>query len=289
MFYIISAVWMVLAIASHFVWGASPAPLAAVGDFLPVSFFLWLAVELVIYAACGVNIIKEWARRPILLLGRYKGEIGPGFAWIDPAFHRVLGDVYVRDTLDELDVPSVQTKDNVPVTFVVVLTKRISDQDVRKYVVEVANGQSAVTQRALAVITEAVRKTLLDDILHHPESLYQIIRDELNQKVSPWGIQIKAFEIKEFKIADAAIQQAIAMQARAKKEAEAEITRAEAQTQIAQKLCEAAEAMSKNPDAWKLKGLEVLVELTRSAQNNTILVPSDLIKLGNLLPDMVKN
>jgi hypothetical protein len=71
------------------------------------------------------------------------------------------------------------------------------------------------------------------------------------------------------------------MKARAMKEAQAELARAEMQAEIVGRLNKAAADLQ--PAGWRLKTLEVLVELTRSAQNNTILIPANLIEFADVL------
>jgi regulator of protease activity HflC (stomatin/prohibitin superfamily) len=229
-----------------------------------------------LYLLGGINVVREWERRPIMLFGRYVNTIGPGLAWVDPIFHRRLDDVAVRDVVNELRIGGVQTHDNVPISFNLIMTTRVDEDRIKDFVVQVASGYEATRQRALASVTEIVGNHALDEILHDRARFYTEVRDSLQTKVAGWGVKVQAVELKDLQITDEQIQQAIAMKARAGKEADAELVRAAMQLHIAGKLVEAAAALT--PDAWRLKELEVLVELTRSAQNNTILVPTTLLK-----------
>jgi hypothetical protein len=92
------------------------------------------------------------------------------------------------------------------------------------------------------------------------------------------GLTVRAVELKDFRVADESIARSIAMKARAMKEAQAELARAEMQAEIVGRLNKAAEDLQ--PAGWRLKTLEVLVELTRSAQNNTILIPANLAEFA---------
>ncbi|MDP1719017.1 MAG: SPFH domain-containing protein [bacterium] len=276
MFWLLSAVWAGL----YFVvtWVAGPRLGWPTFWALPVC----LAGFPVIYFLAGVNIINEWNRRPVLLFGKYSKTAGPGFCWVDPAFHTVLGDLAVQDVVNELRVENVQTHDNVRLHIVGVLTVRLHPDNVKKCVVEVSDVQSAMMQRAISAITEVVGLNSLDYMLHHRLEFSVKAKESLQAKIESWGLDVRALEIKDFKIADSDIEKSIAMKARAVKEAEAELTRAEMQLQIANKLKEAAGAFDE--PTWRLKGLETLIELCRSANNNTVLIPSDvmsvLAKLG---------
>jgi regulator of protease activity HflC (stomatin/prohibitin superfamily) len=267
-----SILWTLIAFLLHLL-AASPG----VGPGLPeLGLFVYLGGLVLLYAVAGINMVKEWMRRPITLFGRYDRTVGPGLVWVDPIFHRRLGDVSVRDWVTELRIGGVQTHDNVPISFNLIMTTRVDEARVRDYTVEVSSGYEATRQRALASVTEIVGNHELDGILHDRARFYVEVRDSLARKVADWGVLVKAVELKDLQITDAQIQQAIAMKARAGKEADAELVRAAMQLHIAGKLVEAAAALT--PDAWRLKELEVLVELTRSAQNNTLLIPTTLLK-----------
>jgi regulator of protease activity HflC (stomatin/prohibitin superfamily) len=262
--------WTVLSLALHSIAASGGVGVPAIG--LPG----YLGGLAVIYGLCGINVVREWLRRPVLLFGRYVKTIGPGLAWVDPVFHRCLADVAVRDVVNELRIGGVQTHDNVPISFNLIMTTRVDEARVKDFVVQVAGGYEATRQRALASVTEVVGNHELDAILHNRGKFYTEVRESLQEKVADWGVKVKAVELKDIQITDEQIQQAIAMKARAGKEADAELVRATMQLQIAAKLVQAAAALT--PDAWRLKELEVLVELTRSAQNNSILIPTSLLR-----------
>jgi regulator of protease activity HflC (stomatin/prohibitin superfamily) len=269
-FWAIAIAWTALAFVLDRAGDASGSPVPRVGL---LGYLLGLAI---LYLLGGINVVREWERRPIMLFGRYVKTIGPGLEWVDPIFHRRLDDVSVRDVVNELRIGGVQTHDNVPISFNLIMTTRVGEDRIKDFVVQVASGYEATRQRALASVTEIVGNHPLDAILHDRGKFYAEVRDSLQTKVAGWGVIVKAVELKDLQITDEQIQQAIAMKARAGKEADAELVRAAMQLHIAGKLVEAAAALT--PDAWRLKELEVLVELTRSAQNNTILVPTTLLK-----------
>jgi len=267
-FWAMSVLWTAVTLMSH--------ALSTDGNIPRVGLPGYLMGLALFFLLGGINVVSEWKRRPILLFGRYTATIGPGLAWIEPIFHRRLEDVAVRDVVNELRIGGVQTHDNVPISFNLIMTTRVDEARVKDFIVEVANGYEATRQRALASVTEIVGNHELDAILHNRGQFYTEVRDSLQEKVVAWGVKVVAVELKDIQITDEQIQQAIAMKARAGKEADAELVRAAMQLHIAGKLVEAAEALT--PDGWRLKELEVLVELTRSAQNNTLLIPTNLLK-----------
>lgn len=238
-----------------------------------------LGLSLVWFTLCSMNIVEEWNRRPVLRLGKYHCEIGPGVAFVNPFVDDVLDDVNVYDEVSTIDVENVSTRDNVPLSFSLVLTTQVVN--VRKSVVEVNYWLESVSERAKASANSSIRSHELSEIQGASTLFSERILSSIKSNVSQWGIEIKAIEIKHFKIVDEGIRAAIAMKARAQKEAEAELARAEMQSRIAEQLTEAASSFSEA--GWRLKSLETLLELCRSANNNTILIPSDFQSLAKVL------
>ncbi len=269
LFWVLTVIWVSLVTGANILQNLLHVQFAAL-------FLTFIFVEIMTYAVCGIHVALEWHRCPVFRFGRYITTKGPGLFWIDPAFHRTRGKVFVYDSVDSLEVKSVQTHDNIPISFQLLLTKRVKEEAVRDFVVRVWDGYGATKQRAIASATETVGNSELDTILHKRDEFYAQMKDALSAKLAPWGIEVVAIELKDLKIVDEKIEQAIAMKARALKEAEAELTRAGKQLEIARKLKEAADVMTDN--AWRLKGNETLIELCRSGQNNTVLIPVDLLQ-----------
>jgi regulator of protease activity HflC (stomatin/prohibitin superfamily) len=253
--------------------------LANYWPYLVAGFFVVLVV---LYALCGINIVDQWERLPYKRFGVYKGTLGPGFTWLEPFSTSIIAKFDIRDNVDDLyeslHIPpgSVQTHDNVPVTFRPLLTYKVIESRAADFALNVENDYEALWQRSLTIISEFVSNTELDSILHDRQALYGRIKDALQEAVSSWGVRILAVEIKDITITDQSIQEAIAMKARAKKEGEAELERAIMQHSIAAQLSMAADAYDEA--GWKLKGLETLQELCRSASNNTVIIPTDMIQ-----------
>jgi regulator of protease activity HflC (stomatin/prohibitin superfamily) len=246
-----------------------------------VSITLYLLVLAVWYGLNWINMVNEWERRPVMRFGRYISTAGPGLVFVEPLIHTVLKDVPVQDIVAVVPLEHVQTKDNVGVSLVGLLTYRIDPVNVRKAVVEVADINTAIMQRGISTLTDEVGKSELTHLLDDRDKFCGIIKETLTKRVESWGAKVQAFELKSFKITDSAIENAIAMKAKAQKEGEAELTRAEMQTRIAEALNKAAATY--NEQGWRLKSIETLIELCRSAQNNTILLPSNL---SGMLGDM---
>lgn len=263
-------VWNWFVTPSDYTFGYKRVPQSIIPGMLGIGTFLIAAIAL--YLVNWVHAVNEWDRRPVLRFGKYIKEVGPGLAFVEPLFYTTLEDIPVQDVVKEVKIPHVQTKDNVNVDITALLTYRVTD--VRKAVVEVEDVRSAVPNRAITTANDIASGV---DLTHLLESRAQFGTDvvkEVGVRVNSWGVSVKALEIQALNINDKEVAQAIAMKARAQKEADAELTRANMQLQIAGALDKAAKAYT--PEGRWLKGMEVLVELCRSANNNTMLIPTDL-------------
>ena len=251
-------------------------------DFLATNWRWVLVVgAVIVYFFKGVVIVKQWERIPVTRFGRYIRTLGPGLSWIEPFTSRRLDARPVQDVVYSLTVPSVLTHDNVPVELTIAVTRYIAPEHVPETVLAVANYRAAEDQRALATVAELVGRRPIDYIFDKRVEFSEEIRATLQERVRNWGLTVRAVELKDFRVADEAIARSIAMKARAMKEAQAELARAEMQAEIVGRLNKAAADLQ--PAGWRLKTLEVLVELTRSAQNNTILIPANLAEFADVL------
>jgi regulator of protease activity HflC (stomatin/prohibitin superfamily) len=239
-----------------------------------VPLYFYFGMLIIWYLLNCLNFIDQRMRRPVMRFGMYKYTAGPGFCFIDPLLNRILDDVPVLDVVTEITGENIQTKDNVGINLIAALTWRINEANVKDSVIEVEDVFESLIERANTALTDESGISDLDHLLENRANFLKKVKESLEARVSKWGVTIQAFELKNFKIADPEIEKSIAMKARAAKEGEAEVVRAKVQSQVAMALDEAA-AKYTAEGRW-LKGMETLIELCRSAQNNTILIPTDL-------------
>jgi len=100
----------------------------------------------------------------------------------------------------------------------------------------------------------------------------------------PWGIKVTAVEVRDVTLPETT-KRAMANQAETERERRAKIINAEGEAQAAQKLKEAADTISTNPQALQLRYLQTLREI--GTEHNTTIVfpmPSDIVEsLGKVL------
>jgi regulator of protease activity HflC (stomatin/prohibitin superfamily) len=97
------------------------------------------------------------------------------------------------------------------------------------------------------------------------------IQSILDRATDQWGIKVANVEIKHVDIDESMIR-AIAKQAEAERERRAKIIHAEGEEQAAQKLVEAAQTLSRQPEAMQLRYLQTLTEIA-GEKSSTIVFP----------------
>jgi len=93
----------------------------------------------------------------------------------------------------------------------------------------------------------------------------------LDKQTEAWGIKVSNVEVKRIDLDESMIR-AIARQAEAERERRAKIINAEGEQQAAQKLVEAARALSEVPQAMQLRYLGTLFDIA-SERGSTIVFP----------------
>ena len=230
--------------------------------------FLWWGIN-------GVNVVKQWNRRPTLLLGgTYWKTKGPGLCFIPPIAITSLRDVPVQDVVDKFTAPRVQTRNNVSIDIDGVITWCVDAEHVRDAVVNVQNVSVAVLERVIAIMSDTVGTKDLDELLHSRKVFADSVLGVVKERLGSWGVNIKSLELKGLKINDPGIEAAIALNAKAEQEGKAELTKAGYQQKVALALNEAA-AKYDDGGRW-LKQMEMLGEMSRNP-SNTMFVPTAVL------------
>ena len=235
-------------------------------------FFLVLILILV---ASSLRVLREYQRGVVFQLGRFWKVKGPGLVILIPAIQQMVK-VELRTVV--LDVPSqdVISRDNVSVKVNAVVYFRVVDP--QKAIIEVENFMMATSQLAQTTLRSVLGKHDLDEMLSQREKLNIDIQQTLDAQTLSWGIKVSNVEMKHVDLNETMIR-AIARQAEAERERRAKVIHAEGELQAAQKLKEAAEVLSQQPQALQLRYLETLTVIAAD-KNSTIIfpLPMDIIQ-----------
>ena len=133
----------------------------------------------------------------------------------------------------------------------------------------------ATSQLAQTTLRAVLGKHELDEMLAEREKLNLDIQHMLDQQTDAWGIKVSNVEIKHIDLNETMVR-AIARQAEAERERRSKVILAEGELQASQKLLEAAQTLSGQPEAMQLRYLQTLTVIAGD-KSNTIVFPIDML------------
>jgi regulator of protease activity HflC (stomatin/prohibitin superfamily) len=237
-----------------------------------------LAILIVLFLS-GVRIVNEYENGVVFRLGRFVGLKRAGFRWLIPFVERMVV-VDLRTVARDVPPQDVITKDNVSVKVNAVVYFRVIQAD--RAVLQVEDYLYATSQLAQTTLRAILGQVELDELLAQRERINHQLQQVLDSHTDPWGIKVSNVEVKHIDL-PSEMQRAMARQAEAERERRAKIIAAEGEEQAAEKLAEAADILSRNPQTLQLRYLQTLVEITGGGNHTIIPVPIDLLQsLGKL-------
>ncbi len=228
---------------------------------------------LVILLISAFKILREYERGVIFMLGRFYKVKGPGLIIVIPLVQQMVR-VDLRTVVMDVPPQDVISRDNVSVKVNAVVYFRVMEPD--KAIIQVENFFEATSQLAQTTLRSVLGQHELDEMLAERDSLNIDIQSSLDQLTEAWGIKVSNVEIKRVDL-DESMVRAIAKQAEAERTRRAKIIHAEGELQASEKLLQAAQTLSKQPEAIQLRYLQTLTEIAGD-KSSTIVFPLDLIK-----------
>lgn len=233
-----------------------------------------IAVIIFILLFSSINVLKEYERGVIFLLGRFWKVKGPGLIVVVPIIQQMVR-IQLRTVV--MDVPSqdVISKDNVSVRVDAVVYFRVVDPE--KSVIQVEDYYNATSQLAQTTLRSVLGQHDLDDMLSARDKLNTSIQTILATQTDAWGIKVLNVEIKRVDINESMVR-AIARQAEAERERRAKVINAEGEFQAAQRLSDAAQVLAQQPQAIQLRYLQTLIDIAGDKSSTIVFpLPMDLI------------
>jgi regulator of protease activity HflC (stomatin/prohibitin superfamily) len=240
-----------------------------------ISTFLVLAfIFLIFILSSAIKILREYERGVIFRLGRLIGAKGPGLILLIPIVDRMVK-VSLRTIVLEVPTQDVITKDNVSLKVNAVVYFRVVHAE--KAIVEVERFLDATMQLSQTTLRSILGQSMLDELLSERDQINRELQKIIDHQTEPWGIKVSNVEVKQVDLPPE-MQRAMAKQAEAERERRAKVIHAEGEFQASQKLADAAEIISKQPQALQLRFLQTLTEVASEKNSTTIFpVPIDLI------------
>ena len=234
----------------------------------------FVVVVLLLLLFSSIRILREYERGVIFLLGRFWKVKGPGLIIVFPG---VMTMVRVDLRIVVMDVPpqDVISRDNVSVKVNAVVYFRVLDP--QRAIIQVEDYFAATSQLAQTTLRSVLGKHELDEMLAERDKLNSDIQKILDAATDAWGIKVTTVEIKHIDI-DQTMVRAIAQQAEAERQRRAKVIHAEGEFQAAEKLVQAAELISKSPQALQLRYLQTLSGIAGEKSNTIVFpLPMDLV------------
>ena len=234
--------------------------------------FIVVAVLFLVFSS--FRILREYERGVVFLLGRFWEVKGPGLVIVIPG---VMQMVRVDLRIVVMDVPpqDVISRDNVSVKVNAVVFFRVIDP--QRAIIQVEDFYAATNQLAQTTLRSVLGKHELDEMLAERDKLNTDIQKILDAATDAWGIKVTTVEIKHIDI-DPTMVRAIAQQAEAERTRRAKVIHADGEFQAAEKLVQAADLISKSPQALQLRYLQTLSGIAGEKSNTIVFpLPMDLI------------
>ncbi|ADU66827.1 band 7 protein [Desulfurispirillum indicum S5] len=233
-------------------------------------YLLYLIIIFVgLFLASAIRILREYERGVIFMLGRFWKVKGPGLIILIPAIQQM---VKVDLRIITMDVPSqdVISQDNVSVRVNAVLYFRVVDP--QRAVIQVENYFDATSQLAQTTLRSVLGKHELDEMLSERDKLNNDIQEILDAQTDSWGIKVTNVEIKHVDINESMVR-AIAQQAEAERARRAKVIHATGELEASEKLRQAADVLSANPQAINLRYMQTLTDIAGEKNSSTIVFP----------------
>jgi regulator of protease activity HflC (stomatin/prohibitin superfamily) len=237
---------------------------------MTVYMFEYLAPAILLLAIIisAVRILREYERGVIFFLGRFQKVKGPGLIIVIPVIQKMVK-VDLRVITYDIPTQDVISRDNVTVHVSAVLYFRVVDPE--RAIIQVEHFFNATSQLAQTTLRSVLGQHDLDEMLSRRDKLNADIQNILDEQTASWGIKVTNVEIKHIDLNESMIR-AIAKQAEAERERRAKIIHAEGELQASEKLLQAANMMSKNPQTLQLRYLQTLSDIS-SENASTIIFP----------------
>ena len=239
-----------------------------------LGFAIALFVVIALFVS-AVRVLQEYERGVLFRLGRFNAVKGAGLRLVIPFVDQLVR-VSLREVVMDVPPQDVITRDNVSVKVnAVVYFRVLHPQDA---IIKVENYLYGTSQLAQTTLRSVCGQAELDHLLADRERINQQLQEELDRGTDPWGVKVRAVEIKHIDLPDD-MRRAMAKQAEAERERRAKVIHAQGEFEASERLREASDVMTRSPYTLQLRYLQTLAEIAVE-HNSTILfpMPLDLIR-----------
>jgi regulator of protease activity HflC (stomatin/prohibitin superfamily) len=239
-----------------------------------------VAVIVLVVLARSIRIASEWQRAVILRLGRFHAASGPGIYLVFPVIDAVAQVIDLRIQTTTITAEQALTRDTVAVGVDAIVFWQVDDAEAAA--IRIADYRQAIERVAQTSLREMIGATELQRLLSDRRAADEQLRATITAKTATWGVTARSVEIKDVSI-PRELQDAMSRQAQAEREKDARVTLASAERDIALQILEAAKLYGSDPNALKLRQMNLLYEMNKE-RGTTVLIPTDMANsLGSVV------
>jgi regulator of protease activity HflC (stomatin/prohibitin superfamily) len=153
-----------------------------------------VVIALLIGAAVGIKIVREYQRVVVFRLGRSSGARGPGLVLINPITDRVTL-IDLREQFLEVPHQVAITKDNASIAIDFIIFTKVFDPIMS--VLAVRDFRGAALNIAATTLRAVVGDMSLDEVLSKREEMNNTLRFKLDDVTERWGVKVTNVEVRE--------------------------------------------------------------------------------------------
>lgn len=221
-------------------------------------------------AASSVHVVLEWEKAVVLRLGKFNRVAGPGVVFTIPIVEFYTLRVDQRVAVTYFGAEETLTSDLVPVNVDAVVFWMVFSA--KKACVEVEDYSAAVSWMAQTVMRKAIGRATVAEVAARRDQLDAELKEALEEKLSPWGIDIIDVEVRDIVIPKE-LQEAMAAEAVAEREKNARMVLAEVERDISEMLKDASDVYAGDKDAMRLRTMHLAYESVKKS-GGTLVIPS---------------
>jgi len=188
---------------------------------------LLLAALIIISVLLGVRIVPQSMKFVVERFGRLRSVLGPGINFIVPFLDRVAHRISILERQLPTHSQDAITADNVLVQVDTSVFYRITEPE--KTVYRIRDVDAAISTTVTGIVRAQIGKMELDEVQSNRSELIMRIKEQVEDAVDDWGIEVTRAEILDVNL-DQATRDAMLQQLNAERERRAAVTRAEGQT-----------------------------------------------------------
>ena len=151
---------------------------------MDATIIILILLGLLLFSA--FNILREYERGVIFMLGRYWKVKGPGLIIVIPGIQKMVK-VSLRTVVMDVPPQDIITRDNVTVKVNAVIYFRVMDP--KKAIIEVEDYLYATSQLAQTTLRSILGQSQLDDLLSKRDEINAQLQRVIDEQTEPWGVE----------------------------------------------------------------------------------------------------